>query len=105
MDKKNVRLTNEILNKKFKSNFILVNYAIQLAENMIKTGREARVKSELQNRAMLILEEIDAGKDVFDLIPEPQEESDIDTKKEVKARFLMDEKEYKAPQKNALRDE
>ena len=39
---------------------------LNLAENMIKTGRDARVKSDVQNRAMLILEEIHEGKDHFD---------------------------------------
>lgn len=69
MDKKaKINLTNEEMRRKFKSSFDLVNYAIQLAENMIKTGREARVKSEIQNRAMLILEEIHEGKDQFDEI-------------------------------------
>lgn len=60
--------TNEKLSKKFKSNFELVNYAIQLADNMIKSGRDPRVKSHLQNRAMLILDEIIEGKDKFDEI-------------------------------------
>lgn len=69
MDKKaKIHLTNEEITKKFKSSFELVNYAIQLAENMIKTGRDARVKSDVQNRAMLILEEIHEGKDQFDEI-------------------------------------
>lgn len=69
MDKKlKIHLTNENVTKKFKSGFDLVNYAIRLAENMIKTGRDARVKSEIQNRAMLILEEIHEGKDQFDEI-------------------------------------
>jgi hypothetical protein len=71
MDKKaKTYFTNENLSKKFKNNFELVNYAIQLAENMIKTGRDARVRSDLQNRAMLILEEINEGKDQFDEIQE-----------------------------------
>jgi hypothetical protein len=65
---KKKHFTNEHLAKKFKSNFDLVSYAIQLAENMIKTGRDARVKSEVQNKAMLVLEEISEGKDVFDEI-------------------------------------
>lgn len=56
------------MRRKFNSSFELVNYAIRLAENMIKTGRDARVKSEIQNRAMLILEEIQEGKDQFDEI-------------------------------------
>jgi len=70
MEKKTT-FTNEALAKKFnKSNFELVTYAIKLAENMIKTGRDARVKSDTQNRAMLILEEISEGKDHFDEIVE-----------------------------------
>lgn len=69
MDKKaKIHLTNEETLKKFKSSFELVNYAIKLAENMIKTGRDSRVKSDVQNRAMLILEEIHEGKDHFDEI-------------------------------------
>lgn len=69
MEKKGkVLLTNEEFRKKYKSTFDLVNYAIQLAENMIKTGRDTRVKSDIQNRAMLILEEIREGKDQFDEI-------------------------------------
>lgn len=69
MEKKGkIHLTNEQMTGKFRSNFELVNYAIKLAENMIKTGRDARVKSEIQNRAMLILEEIHEGKDQFDEI-------------------------------------
>lgn len=59
-------LTKETIGKKFKSSFDLVNYAISLADNMIKSGRDARVKSDIQNRAMLVLEEIYEGKDKFD---------------------------------------
>lgn len=69
MEKKvKVYLTNENITAKFKSSFELVIYAIKLAEDMIKTGRDARVKSEVQNRAMLILEEIREGKDHLDEI-------------------------------------
>lgn len=63
-------LTNEEMKAKFKSSFELVNYAIRLAENMIKTGRAPRVKSEIQNPAMLVLEEIREGKDQFDDVEE-----------------------------------
>lgn len=67
MDRKGkVLLTNEAIRGKFPSSFELVNYAIELAVNMIHTGRESRVKSEVQNRALVILEEIHAGKDHFD---------------------------------------
>lgn len=78
MEKKGTLLTNEILAKKFKNNFELVNYAIQLAENMIKTGRDARVKSDMQNRAMLILQEINEGKDQFDAIPEAADKVSVE---------------------------
>ncbi len=66
---KNKQFTNEELAKKFKNNFILVNYAISLAENMIQSGRDSRVRRpDMQNRAMLILEEIREGQDKFDQI-------------------------------------
>jgi hypothetical protein len=68
-------LTNEKISKRFKSQFDLVNYAIRLAENMISTGRDPRVKLDTQNRAMQILSEIANGKDVFDEIPEEEERS------------------------------
>jgi DNA topoisomerase VI subunit B len=61
MAQKNI--TNEALKKKFKNQFELVSYAISLAENMILTGRDPRVKTDTQNRAMQILEEIMAGRD------------------------------------------
>lgn len=63
-------LTNEKIIKKFESQFDLVNYAIRLAENMIYSGRDSRVKVDCQNRALQILGEIALGKDVFDEIPE-----------------------------------
>lgn len=68
----NKQFTNEELAKKFENNFDLVNYAISLAENMIQSGRDPRVrKTDMQNRAMLILEEIREGKDHFDeILPE-----------------------------------
>ena len=79
MEKKGkIHLTNEKMTKKFKSSFDLVNYAIKLAENMIKTGRDTRVKSEVQNRAMLILQEIHEGKDQFDEIKITTSESNLD---------------------------
>jgi DNA-directed RNA polymerase subunit omega len=69
MEKKGkTHLTNEGMIEGYSSIFELVNYAIKLAENMIKTGRDARVKSDVQNRAMLILDEIREGKDYFDEI-------------------------------------
>lgn len=62
-------LTNEQIKKKFKSQFELVGYAIKLAENMIQTGRGPRVKSDSQNVAIHILDEIKSGLDKFEDIP------------------------------------
>ncbi len=62
-------LTNEQIKKKFKSQFELVGYAIKLAENMIQTGRGPRVKSDSQNVAIHILDEINSGLDKFEDIP------------------------------------
>jgi len=59
-------LTNEVLRFRFKSQFELVNYAIRLAENMIKTGRDSRVKTDVHSKAFQILAEIYANKDSFD---------------------------------------
>lgn len=64
-------ITNETLGDKFKSQFDLVNYAIRLADNFIKSGRPPRIiKLEVQNPAALILEEIRQGKDQFENILE-----------------------------------
>lgn len=62
-------LTNETVKKKFKSQFELVGHAIKLAENMIKTGRGPRVKSDSQNVAIHVLDEIKCGLDKFEDIP------------------------------------
>ena len=62
------QLTNEKIRKKFASQFELVNYAIKLAENMIQTGRDARVKIDSQNRSLQVVSEILCDKDRFDEI-------------------------------------
>lgn len=59
-------LTNEKLKLRFKSQFDLVNYAIKLATEMIQSGRGPRVKTDIQNVALLILMELNAGRDQFD---------------------------------------
>lgn len=75
------RITNEEINRKFKNQFELVNYAIKLAENMLRTGRDPRIKSDTQNRALQILEEIITGKDQFDELPiQPVAEVIVSTK-------------------------
>lgn len=59
-------LTNEKITKKFTSQFELVNYAIRLAENMIVTGRDPRVRTNTQNRSLQVLSEILNNKDHLD---------------------------------------
>lgn len=59
-------LTNESLSKKFVSQFDLVNFAIHVAKDMIKSGRETRARKEIQNRAQQILEEIAEDKVLLD---------------------------------------
>lgn len=71
------KYTNEVLRKKFKNQFDLVKHAIEVAENMILTGREPRVKTDTQNRAMQVLAEITAGKDqLVPIIPEKNKYED-----------------------------
>lgn len=74
--KKKVRshLTSERLRKRFTSQFDLVNYAIQIAENVVSTGRDVNVKTEVQNPAYNILEEIALHKEVF---AEPKQEEQV----------------------------
>lgn len=59
-------LTNQQISKKFTNQFDLVNYAILLCENMIKSGRAPRVKVDVDNPVVQILAEIEAGKDRLD---------------------------------------
>lgn len=93
-------LTNESLRGKFQSNFELVNYAIRLAENMVKTGRAPRIQTEVENPAVQILEEITAGKDRFDDIIIFDEEDDIVPEAPINfAAADDDEKPAKKPRK------
>jgi hypothetical protein len=60
-------LTNEKIKRRYASQFDLVNHAIQLAEEIIATGRAPRCKSDAQNNlALLILEEIASGPGPFE---------------------------------------
>lgn len=73
MERENLKkdnLTNEKFSKKFINQFDLVNYAIRLADNMIKSGRGPRVKVEVDNPVVQILAEIDQGKDYLEEIVE-----------------------------------
>lgn len=109
MDKKGKKnqFTNEELSKKFKSNFDLVNYAIALAENMIKSGRETRVKSDTQNRAMLILDEISEGKDQFDEIKEAglrTSQSAADLQQQLALEERHERRKHRVPVEEILED-
>lgn len=66
-------LTIEKLSKNYKdkSQFDLVIYAIKLAVEMIKSGREPRIKLKCQNKASQILSEMLAGKDSLENITLP----------------------------------
>jgi DNA-directed RNA polymerase subunit K/omega len=67
-------LTNESIKSKFKSQFELVNYAIKLAEQMIHSGRAPQVSIDNQNTAVIIIEEIEVGKDkMLDILPVSKE--------------------------------
>ena len=71
-------LTNQKLLKRFKNQFELVRYAMQLAENAIKSGRELNVDSDSQNVAFQVLAEIYANKERFEEIsPERLEEQRV----------------------------
>jgi hypothetical protein len=66
-------LTNELISKKFLNQFDLVNYAILLTTQLIKTGRTPRVHADSDNPAVVIIEELEAGKDhLEDLIESPK---------------------------------
>jgi hypothetical protein len=60
------RLTNEAISKCFNNQFDLVNHAIGIAVDMIHAGRGPRVRTETENTALQVLEEILAEKDRFD---------------------------------------
>lgn len=67
------QLTNEELLKRFKNQFELVRYAIQLAENTVRSGREPEMGLESQNVAYQILAEIASHTEQFAEIPEAEE--------------------------------
>lgn len=56
-------LTNEAIAKKFRNNFDMVLYAIKGAESMIRSGRGPRIRTNTENKAMIMIEEIAAGRD------------------------------------------
>src|SRR5690242_11070900 len=67
------QLTNEELLKRIKNQFELVRYAIQLAENTIRSGREPSLSHDSQNVAYQILAEIASHTEHFEDIPQAEE--------------------------------
>lgn len=73
------RITSEFIKSKFVNQFDLVNHAIKLAENMIVSGRPARVRTEVigLNPTSIILAEISENKDYLeDLSDEDEDDED-----------------------------
>lgn len=107
-------LTNEKITKKFANQFDLVNHAIKLVENMIKSGRAARLHGfDPQNPALIVIEEIAEGRDFFEEIPKPQPavQDHVETKSFKKTKgdsVLLEEKEevtYRRMTRNNFKDE
>ena len=70
------KLTTELLKKRFSDRgaFDLVNYAIDVARNMVLTGRETTVSTDVMNQAYQVLEEIASNREHFAEMPEPEDE-------------------------------
>ncbi len=65
-------LTNESVSKKFNNMFDLVNYSIGLATQLIKTGRAPRTRVDSDNPAVIIIEELQDGKDLWEDLKEEE---------------------------------
>lgn len=63
MKKNTVLYTNEKLSKRFKSNFELVNYAIHVAEDRIRAGRDSG--NQQDNLVGSIISDLGAGRDIL----------------------------------------
>ncbi len=97
---KNEHLTNQEISKRFVNQFDLVNYAIKLTENMIRSGRAPRVKVDVDNPVVQVLAEIEAGKDKFeDIIVEVKKE-EFTVREEPKLNFNIKDKNKSSSLKN-----
>jgi len=74
MSKFTINLTHEALQKRFDSQFELVNYAINLAKELIHSGHELPAHADVLNLAHQILEMITEHRDTafFKKEEEPQ---------------------------------
>jgi hypothetical protein len=82
-------LTIEQLNREFKSNFELVNYAISIAKSIVTTGRDSRVPTDVKNPAYWALLEIEKGRDVLQDVESTEEEGEEKEEKEEKAEEVQ----------------
>jgi len=90
-------MTNEaLMSDRFCSQFDLVNYAIGVAQDMVKSGRPARVQTEIQNPAYQTLQEITQGKDLLPPAPVLEEEFDGDAEQAEIESQAAPEKEEEA---------
>jgi DNA-directed RNA polymerase subunit omega len=101
-------LTNEQLLKRFKNQFDLVRYAISLAENNIRAGREPDVWTDSQNVAYQILAEIAAHKEHFVEVPEAEEPEQVNSKEAPQSwsddvRSFKEDKKERKPRAKAAR--
>ncbi len=85
-------LTNEIVTKKFQNQFDLVNYAISVATNIIRTGREAHDSYGSENPALQALDEIATGRDKYEEVEEEIEIEVIEEEVVPKKRSKKSEK-------------
>lgn len=68
MGKRKETLTNEkLVADRFDSLFDLVNHAIGVAKDKIKSGRDTHIKTDIRNTAYQILREIEEGKDLLEV--------------------------------------
>lgn len=93
-------LTNEGIMKRRESTFDLVNYAIKVAENMILSGREPRVRTHSQNVPMYVLAEIANHKEVFeDVVERRSYNDDARHQRRESAEIIIEEKFVAVPAK------
>lgn len=76
-------LTNELLQKRFKSQFDLVLYAIKIAENRVKSGHDDLHDLDTENLATEILDEIAEGRDTFENIIQAADDDEEEDEEEV----------------------
>jgi len=63
-------LTNEVLSNKYGNSFELVNHAIAVADQMLKSDRRCRVPTQVKNRAYQVLLEVVEGRDSLESSPD-----------------------------------